>query len=99
MAAEPTLTLTAAGKRVPDFFIVGAPKSGTTSLFWMLRQHPQIVHQMVVQGSARYTRYTNTLLRYDWRRSLQSRGVYRGATCEALAQLITEPRTAGEGLA
>jgi hypothetical protein len=42
MAAEPTLTLTAAGKRVPDFFIVGAPKSGTTSLFWMLRQHPQI---------------------------------------------------------
>jgi Sulfotransferase family len=30
------------GRRVPDFFIVGAPKSGTTSLYWMLRQHPQI---------------------------------------------------------
>jgi hypothetical protein len=27
---------------VPDFFIVGAPKSGTTSLYTMLRQHPQI---------------------------------------------------------
>jgi hypothetical protein len=34
--------LKANGRRVPDFFIVGAPKSGTTSLYWMLRQHPQI---------------------------------------------------------
>ncbi|HTW41645.1 MAG TPA: sulfotransferase [Solirubrobacteraceae bacterium] len=30
------------GSRVPDFFIVGAPKSGTTALFHMLRSHPQI---------------------------------------------------------
>src|SRR6266566_130247 len=28
--------------RVPDFFIVGAPKCGTTSLYRMLRQHPRI---------------------------------------------------------
>jgi hypothetical protein len=28
--------------RVPDFFIVGHPKSGTTALFEMLQQHPQI---------------------------------------------------------
>jgi hypothetical protein len=28
--------------RVPDFFIVGHEKSGTTALFKMLRQHPQI---------------------------------------------------------
>src|SRR5438309_11821082 len=28
--------------RVPDFFIVGAPKSGTTSLYRTLRQHPRI---------------------------------------------------------
>jgi hypothetical protein len=27
---------------VPDFFIVGSPKTGTTSLYEMLRQHPQI---------------------------------------------------------
>ena len=26
----------------PDFFIVGAPKCGTTSLYYYLRQHPQI---------------------------------------------------------
>jgi hypothetical protein len=29
-------------KRVPDFFIVGQPKSGTTALYTMLRRHPQI---------------------------------------------------------
>ena len=28
--------------RKPDFFIVGAPKCGTTSLYYYLRQHPQI---------------------------------------------------------
>ena len=32
----------AAGGRVPDFFIVGQPKSGTTALYEMLRRHPQI---------------------------------------------------------
>jgi hypothetical protein len=29
-------------KRVPDFFIVGHPKCGTTALYEMLRPHPQI---------------------------------------------------------
>ncbi|MEA2200862.1 MAG: hypothetical protein QOI89_1458 [Solirubrobacteraceae bacterium] len=29
-------------KRVPDFFIVGHAKSGTTALYGMLRRHPQI---------------------------------------------------------
>jgi hypothetical protein len=29
-------------RRVPDFFIVGNPKSGTTALYEMLRRHPQI---------------------------------------------------------
>jgi hypothetical protein len=31
-----------AGGRVPDFFIVGNPKSGTTALYEMLRHHPEI---------------------------------------------------------
>lgn len=31
-----------AGRRAPDFFIVGEPKSGTTALYEMLRKHPQI---------------------------------------------------------
>jgi len=30
------------GQRVPDFFIVGQAKSGTTALYEMLRQHPMI---------------------------------------------------------
>ncbi len=38
---QPT-TLSASGKRVPDFFIVGHPKCGTTALYEMLRGHPQI---------------------------------------------------------
>ena len=28
--------------RLPDFFIVGHPKCGTTALYEMLRRHPQI---------------------------------------------------------
>ncbi|HYM54509.1 MAG TPA: sulfotransferase [Solirubrobacteraceae bacterium] len=32
----------ASRRRVPDFFIVGPPKTGTTSLHAMLRAHPQI---------------------------------------------------------
>jgi len=28
--------------RMPDFFVVGQPKSGTTALYEMLRRHPQI---------------------------------------------------------
>ncbi len=32
----------ARGQRVPDFFIVGHPKCGTTALWEMLRVHPQI---------------------------------------------------------
>src|SRR5437899_532536 len=31
-----------AGRRVPDFFIVGHAKCGTTALYAMLRRHPQI---------------------------------------------------------
>lgn len=30
------------GRRIPDFFVVGQPKSGTTALYDMLRGHPQV---------------------------------------------------------
>jgi len=30
------------GSRVPDFFLVGAPRSGTTSMYTYLKQHPEI---------------------------------------------------------
>jgi hypothetical protein len=32
----------AAGLRLPDFYIVGHPKSGTTAMYEMLRRHPEI---------------------------------------------------------
>jgi hypothetical protein len=41
-STEPSLDGRAPQHRVPDFFIVGHPKSGTTALYEMLRRHPQI---------------------------------------------------------
>jgi hypothetical protein len=40
-SAEPEAPAGAA-LRIPDFYIVGHPKSGTTALYEMLRSHPQI---------------------------------------------------------
>src|SRR5271165_2588043 len=40
--SEKSRTETTARGRVPDFFIVGQPKAGTTALYQMLSQHPQI---------------------------------------------------------
>jgi Sulfotransferase family len=41
-AESPTVLHTSQQKRVPDFFIVGHAKCGTTALYEMLRRHPQI---------------------------------------------------------
>jgi len=41
-SAEPRVVARAPQKRIPDFFIVGHAKSGTTALYEMLRRHPQI---------------------------------------------------------
>jgi hypothetical protein len=41
-SAEPSAQARASGSRVPDFFIIGHAKSGTTALYEMLRRHPQI---------------------------------------------------------
>lgn len=38
----PEQTPDAASMRWPDFYVVGAPKCGTTSLFYYLRQHPEV---------------------------------------------------------
>jgi hypothetical protein len=42
VSGKPSAVPPVATKRVPDFFIVGHAKSGTTALFEMLRRHPQI---------------------------------------------------------
>lgn len=41
-SAERATATPASGRRKPDFFIVGNPKSGTTALYRMLKRHPQI---------------------------------------------------------
>src|SRR3982074_822247 len=41
MSADPHASAASAG-RVPEFFIVGHHKSGTTALYEMLRRHPEI---------------------------------------------------------
>jgi hypothetical protein len=42
VSAEARQPRRASRQRMPDFFIVGQPKSGTTALYSMLRPHPQI---------------------------------------------------------
>jgi hypothetical protein len=42
MSAEPSPLAPPTQARIPDFFIVGHAKSGTTALYEMLRRHPQI---------------------------------------------------------
>jgi hypothetical protein len=42
MSAASSANLDLSHMRVPDFFIVGSPKTGTTALYEMLRQRPQI---------------------------------------------------------
>lgn len=42
VAATRSVAAREPGRRLPDFFIVGHPKCGTTALYWMLSQHPQI---------------------------------------------------------
>jgi hypothetical protein len=42
VSGKPSAAPRVSTKRVPDFFIVGHAKSGTTALFEMLRRHPQI---------------------------------------------------------
>src|ERR1700690_1046999 len=41
-SAEPATAARASHRKVPDFFIVGNPKSGTTALYEILRRHAQI---------------------------------------------------------
>ena len=42
MATAPAPNTPLLAGRIPDFFIVGHAKSGTTALYEMLRRHPEI---------------------------------------------------------
>jgi len=43
-------TLTAAARMQPDFIVIGAQRSGTTSLYRLLSQHPQVVRPTAAKG-------------------------------------------------
>jgi hypothetical protein len=51
---------------LPDFFIVGAMKSGTSFLFWVLRQHPQVVGSLRKEVNYFNLRYWHSL---NWYRA------------------------------
>lgn len=43
-------TLTASGRALPDFIIIGAQRSGTTSLYRLLSAHPSVARPTVSKG-------------------------------------------------
>ena len=74
------------GRRPPDFFIVGHPKSGTTALYEMLAQHPQIYMSAVKEPH--YFAWNNPLPEgTDGRRwrSLDQTGTHRSSLDEYLS--------------
>lgn len=57
-----------AAARMPNFFLAGVPRAGTTSLYFYLGQHPQIyvspVKEPTFFGAADLHRYGSELVRY-----------------------------------
>ncbi len=86
-SADALLTAGARRGRVPDFFIVGHPKSGTSALFRMLCQHPQLhmprkEPSFFVPELTEGRRYPNGIAEYE--------ALFAGA---APAQLVGEATT------
>jgi hypothetical protein len=92
-------------ENLPDFLIIGAPKSGTTSLYSYLRSHPQVFMSRIKEpryfafadrkpqfrgaGGARFNR--NVIWRLDeYRRLFAGRGAARAAG-EASATYLWAP--------
>ena len=50
---EPASSVPTRAERLPDFFIVGHAKCGTTALYEMLRRHPQIYMPEYKRGSGK----------------------------------------------
>ena len=84
---------------LPNFFIVGAPKAGTTSLYDYFRAHPEI-YMSPVKGP-RFFCYTNQQdSNYRFRTLEEYAALFDGVTTEtavgeATALYFEYPRTAG----
>jgi hypothetical protein len=70
--------------RVPDFFIVGHAKCGTTALYEMLRAHPQI-YMPAVKEPQFFARNPLTPERRDGPRSFEQTGTHRETIDQYLA--------------
>jgi len=57
-------------QKLPNFFIVGAAKSGTTSLYEYLKQHPEVYMAPIKETHHFSTDIDNTKFRANYRRSL-----------------------------
>jgi hypothetical protein len=89
---EPAAVLPATGARLPDFFIVGQPKSGTTALYQMLKRHPEIYMSRVKEPY--YFANDNPIPERSGERrwsSLDQTGT-RGRTLEEYLELFRDAR-------
>ena len=73
---------------VPNFFIVGAPKAGTTSLYHYLRQHPDIYMSPMKEPQFFISEFRPERLNRAWRRGIE-------ANARRFAAYLDNP-TAGE---
>src|ERR1700751_4687440 len=91
---EPTTTPAAGGLRIPDFFIVGHAKCGTTALYEMLGQHPQIFMPEYKWGAGKepwYYSRDNPHPQTDGVRSVAFTGRH-AVTLEEYARLFADAR-------
>jgi hypothetical protein len=92
---EPTAPAVPAALRIPDFFVVGHAKSGTTALYEMLRQHPQICMPEYKAGAGKepwYFSRSNPRVQDDDVRSIEFTGRNVDQTFEDYLQLFAHAR-------
>lgn len=84
--------------RMPDFFIVGAPKCGTTAMYEYLRQHPAVFmpfHKEPLYFGSDLTRRYGAMSRLDYLRLFRAAGPDQRVG-EASAWYLYSARAAGE---
>src|SRR3954452_24418878 len=92
---EPTTRPAAAGLRIPDFFIVGHAKCGTTALYEMLRRQPQICMPEYKAGAGKepwYFSRSNPRVQDDEERSIEFTGRNVEETFEDYLRLFEHAR-------
>jgi hypothetical protein len=92
---EPTAAPSQGALRVPDFFIVGHAKCGTTALYEMLRRHPEICMPEYKAGAGKepwYFSRSNPQVQEDDVRSIEFTGRNVDETFEDYLRLFAHAR-------